>query len=87
MIAHFSISVNFCVLENNSNFFAADVFGNEILIQYFFDVFEDAVNIVIDLPEKEQNPLQKRLHELVESASYTGYGYQDDLKLLYDQHS
>ena len=30
--------------------------------------------------------LQKRLYELVESASYTGYGYQDELKLLYNQH-
>jgi len=27
------------------------------------------------------------MYELVESASYTGYGYQDELKLLYNQNS
>ena len=51
-----------------------------------FEAFEDAVDIAIERPEKEQSQLNKRLYELIESAPYTGYGYQDELNLLYHKH-
>lgn len=73
-------------VECGTNFISSYNYDDYDYFEAVFEAFEDAVDIAIERPETEKNQLQKRLYELVEAASYTGYGYQDELKLLYNQH-
>jgi hypothetical protein len=73
-------------VECGTNFISSYNYDDDGYFKAVFEAFEDAVNIAVERPEKEKNQLQKRLYELIESASYTGYGYQDELDLLYNKH-
>ena len=73
-------------IECGTNFISTYDYPDDDYFETVFDAFEDAVNIAIESPEKEQIQFQKRLYELIKSASYTGYGFQDELKILYNKH-
>jgi hypothetical protein len=73
-------------VECGTNFISTYDYPDDDYFEAVFEAFEDAVDIAIESPEQELNQLQKRLYELIEAAPYTGYGYQDELKLLYNQH-
>ena len=73
-------------VECGINFISSYSFHENDYFEAIFVAFEDAVNIAIERPENEQKRLQKRLYELIDSASYTGYGFQSELDIVYKRH-
>jgi hypothetical protein len=47
------------------------------------DMYEYAIETVLETAKEEQDALQERLKEIMESASHIGWGYGDGLGDLY----
>ena len=69
--------------------------GNDLTLDYgdidgnFYDslleMYESAVETVLELPEKEQSPYKKRAYEIMKSAYDIGWGYYDGLCDVYHE--
>lgn len=67
--------------------------GNDFTLSYgdideefydsVLDMYKQAIETVQELPLNEQNAFKERLYEIMESASYIGWGYPDGLSGLY----
>jgi len=58
---------------------------NEAFYDTLIEMYEKAINAVCKLPKKKQEPLQKRLKNIMESADGIGWGYYDDLCHFYHE--
>ncbi len=67
--------------------------GNDFTLSYgdidedyydaMLDMYEYAIETVLETPREKQKEFQKRLKEIMESASHIGWGYGDGLADLY----
>ena len=66
-------------VECGNNFTLSYGYDDGDLFDSLLEMYEYAVETVLEFPEKEQNAFKSRLEEVMKSASGIGWGYYDGL--------
>lgn len=70
-------------VECGNNFTLSYGYADDDLHDSVIDMYEKAIQCVIELDKEWQNTFRQRLHDIVDSARSIGWGYHDALTRLY----